>query len=85
MMCVGSAVRYIVWERESQNSMVMSVMGLKPWRNTLAWYATTYVELTIVMISICIILIAGKILPRTDPLLLLLLLLDYVFSVVTFW
>ncbi|XP_043289977.1 uncharacterized protein ldd isoform X2 [Venturia canescens] len=84
MMCVGSAVRYIVWERESHNSMVMSVMGLKPWRNTLAWFATTYMELTIVMIFICIILVAGKILPHTDPLLLLLLLLDYVFSIVSF-
>lgn len=85
MMCVGSAVRYIVWERESQNSMVMSVMGLKPWRNTLAWFMTTYTELAIVMVSICIILIAGKILPRSDPLLVLALLLNYVFSIVSFW
>ncbi|XP_050450054.1 uncharacterized protein LOC126850786 isoform X1 [Cataglyphis hispanica] len=84
MMCVGSAVRYIVWERESQNSMVMSVMGLKPWRNTLAWFITSFVELSIVMISIALILLAGKILPRSDPLLILILLFDYIFSIVTF-
>ncbi|KAG7198455.1 hypothetical protein KM043_005838 [Ampulex compressa] len=84
MMCVGSAVRHIVWERESRNSMVMSVMGLKPWRNTLAWFITSYVELMIVMISISVILLAGKILPRADPLLILILFLDYSFSVVTF-
>ncbi|XP_018348552.1 PREDICTED: uncharacterized protein LOC108752306 [Trachymyrmex septentrionalis] len=84
MMCVGSAVRHIVWERESQNSMVMSVMGLKPWRNTLAWFITTYAELSIVMICISIILLAGKILPRSDPFLVLVLLFDYIFSIVTF-
>ncbi|KAG5315958.1 ABCAD protein, partial [Acromyrmex insinuator] len=84
MMCVGSAVRHIVWERESQNSMIMSVMGLKPWQNTLAWFITTYVELSIVMICISIILLAGKILPRSDPFLVLVLLFDYIFSIVTF-
>lgn len=60
-------------------------MGLKPWRNTLAWFITSYVELLIVMISIAIILLAGKILPRSDPLLVLILLFDYIFSIVTFW
>ncbi|XP_020291877.1 uncharacterized protein LOC109858741 isoform X2 [Pseudomyrmex gracilis] len=84
MMCVGSAVRHIVWERESQNSMVMSVMGLKPWRNTLAWFITSFVELSIVMISIALILLVGKIFPRSDPLLILILLFDYIFSIVTF-
>ncbi|KAL0111880.1 hypothetical protein PUN28_013230 [Cardiocondyla obscurior] len=84
MMCVGAAVRHIVWEKESQNSMVMSVMGLKPWRNTLAWFITSYAELSIVMIIIAIILLAGKILPRSNPLVVLLLLFDYNFSIVTF-
>ncbi|XP_011868082.1 PREDICTED: uncharacterized protein LOC105562133 isoform X2 [Vollenhovia emeryi] len=84
MLCVGSAVRHIVWERESQNSMVMSVMGLKPWRNTLAWFITSYAELSIVMICISIILLVGKILPRSDPLVVLVLLFDYSFSIVTF-
>ncbi|XP_023289550.1 uncharacterized protein LOC105698871 [Orussus abietinus] len=84
MMCVGSAVKYIVWERESQNAMVMSVMGLKPWWNTLSWFITTMIEFSIVMVSIFTILIAGKILPRSDPFLVLILLLDYAFSTVTF-
>ncbi|XP_076641439.1 lipid droplet defective [Halictus rubicundus] len=84
MMCVGSAVRHIVWERESQNAMVMSVMGLKPWRNTVAWFITTYAEVMIVMISIAMILLAGKILPKSDPLLVLVMMIDYAFSIVTF-
>ncbi|XP_015191826.1 PREDICTED: uncharacterized protein LOC107074670 isoform X2 [Polistes dominula] len=84
MMCVGSAVRHIVWERESRNSMVMSVMGLKPWRNTLAWFITSFIELSIVIICISLILLAGKILPRSNPILVLMLLFDYVFSIVTF-
>jgi len=29
MMCVGSAVRYIVWERESQNSMVREIFNIQ--------------------------------------------------------
>lgn len=60
-------------------------MGLKPWRNTLAWYITTYAELSFVMIIITIILLAGKLLPRADPIVLLVLLFDYSFSIVTFW
>ncbi|XP_067204074.1 uncharacterized protein ldd isoform X2 [Linepithema humile] len=84
MMCVGAAVRHIVWERESQNSMVMSVMGLKPWRNTLAWFITSFAELSIVMVSIALILLVGKILPRSNPILILVLLFDYIFSLVTF-
>lgn len=122
MMCVGSIVRHIVWERESRNSMVrkrekkkskiawitlikfiyffvcfsflflidrtlqvMSVMGLKPWRNTFAWYITSFIELSIIIICISMILLAGKILPRSNPVLVLILLFDYVFSIVTFW
>ncbi|XP_011684588.1 PREDICTED: uncharacterized protein LOC105447955 isoform X2 [Wasmannia auropunctata] len=84
MMCVGAAVRHIVWERESQNAMVMSVMGLKPWRNTFAWFITSFAELSIVMIVISLILLAGKILPRSDPSIVLILLFDYIFSIVTF-
>ncbi|XP_024944655.1 uncharacterized protein LOC107271675 isoform X2 [Cephus cinctus] len=84
MMCVGAAIRHIVWERESQNAMVMNVMGLKPWKSTLAWYLTTFIELVIVMVSICTILTFGKILPRSDPSLLLFLLFTYIFSVVSF-
>ncbi|XP_046740699.1 uncharacterized protein LOC124408067 isoform X2 [Diprion similis] len=84
MMCVGAAVRHIVWERESQNAMVMSVMGLKPWRNTFAWFITSMIELSIVAICIHIILITGKILQHSDPVLVLFLLLDYVFASVTF-
>ncbi|KAI4485555.1 hypothetical protein M0802_012731 [Mischocyttarus mexicanus] len=84
MMCVGSAVRHIVWERESRNSMVMSVMGLKPWRNTFAWFITSFIELSIVIICISIILLAGKILPKSNPVLVLMLLFDYVFSIVMF-
>lgn len=84
MLCVGAAVRNAVWERESQNSMVMSVMGLKPWRNTFAWFITSTLELTIVALSICLILIFGKILPNSNPILLMVLLMDYVFSIVTF-
>lgn len=63
----------------------MSVMGLKPWRNTLAWFITSYAELSIVMISISIILFAGKILIWSDPLMMLILLFDYSFAIVTFW
>ncbi|XP_066598930.1 uncharacterized protein ldd isoform X2 [Prorops nasuta] len=84
MMVVGSAVRHIVWERESRNSMVMSVMGLKPWRNTCAWFITSYIELLIVMISIGLILLVGQILPKSDPLLVMLLLANYIFSIATF-
>ncbi|KAK0086066.1 hypothetical protein PV325_003922 [Microctonus aethiopoides] len=84
MMCVGSAVRYIVWERESQNAMVMSVMGLKPWCNTFAWYLISIAEAIIVVLSIAAILIVGKILPQSDPSLIIILLLDYAFSIVAF-
>ncbi|XP_076548743.1 lipid droplet defective isoform X1 [Osmia lignaria lignaria] len=84
IMCVGAAVRHIVWERESHNAMVMSVMGLKPWRNTMAWFIATFIELLIIMFSISLVLLAGKILPRSDPTLILIMMIDYSFSIVTF-
>ncbi|XP_033187616.2 lipid droplet defective isoform X1 [Bombus vancouverensis nearcticus] len=84
MMCVGAAVRHVVWERESQNAMVMSVMGLKPWRNTVAWFITTFIELLIVLFSIATVLLAGKILPKSDASLILIMMVDYAFSIVTF-
>ncbi|XP_048511619.1 ATP-binding cassette sub-family A member 13 isoform X2 [Athalia rosae] len=84
MLCVGTVVRHIVWERESQNAMVMSVMGLKSRQNTFAWFIVSIIELSVVAIIIFTILMGGKILPRSDPLLVLFLLLDYVFATVTF-
>lgn len=60
-------------------------MGLKPWRNTVAWFITTYVELLIVMFSIGLILLAGKILPKSDASLILVMMINYAFSIVTFW
>lgn len=63
----------------------MSVMGLKPWRNTLAWFITSYIEFAIVMLTILVILVGGSILPKSDPALLLLMMLDYAFSAVAFW
>lgn len=63
----------------------MSVMGLKPWRNTMAWFIATFIELLIVMFSIATVLFAGGILPKSDPSLVLILMIDYTFSIVTFW
>lgn len=63
----------------------MSVMGLKPWRNTVAWFITTFIELLIVLFSIATVLLAGKILPKSDASLILIMMIDYAFSIVTFW
>lgn len=63
----------------------MSVMGLKPWRNTVAWFITTFIELLIVLFSIATVLLAGKILPKSDASLILIMMVDYAFSIVTFW
>lgn len=45
MMCVGSAVRYIVWERESQNSMVRLLVHIII--NFLSGNATLYISVVI--------------------------------------
>lgn len=63
----------------------MSVMGLKPWRNTMAWFITTFAELLVVMFSIAMVLLLGKVLPKSDPSLVLIMMIDYAFAIVTFW
>ncbi|XP_034938100.1 phospholipid-transporting ATPase ABCA1 [Chelonus insularis] len=84
MICIGSAVHFSVWERESQNEIIMNVMGLNYRNNIIAWFITTFVELLIVCGTILIILVFGKILPHSDPTLLFALLIDYTFSLITF-
>ncbi|CAH2088391.1 unnamed protein product [Euphydryas editha] len=84
LFTVCSAVRFIVSDKETGNTMLMSVMGVNLSYHTLSWFVWSYIEVVVTMCSITAVLTMGNILPRSDPTLILVILLIYGFSVLTF-
>ncbi|CAH0718886.1 unnamed protein product, partial [Brenthis ino] len=84
LFTVSSAVRFIVEDKESGNTMLMSVMGVRLRYHTLAWAAWTLLELGVTAGAVVGVLSAGGVLPRSDPSLLYVLLLIFSFSVIAF-
>lgn len=63
----------------------MSVMGVNLNCHTLSWFITSFVELCLTEVCVVAVLWGGNILPRSDPTLLLAILLLYGLSVLCFW
>ncbi|XP_072945673.1 uncharacterized protein ldd [Epargyreus clarus] len=84
LFTVTSAVRFIVADKESGNTTLMAIMGVKLRHHTLSWFLASSLEMAGTVAAMTAVLCAGRVLPRTDPSLVLALLLLYGFSVVTF-
>ncbi|XP_061380770.1 uncharacterized protein LOC116774299 [Danaus plexippus] len=84
LFSVCSAVRFIVRDKETGNTMLMSVMGVDLRCHTLSWFISSFLELAVTMVCVCVVLCAGGVLPRSDPSLIFVLLMLYAFSVLTF-
>lgn len=63
----------------------MRTMGLKVWANTLSWFITTAIEMTIVIGIIVLILKICNILPNANWILLFIYFMCYGFATVMFW
>ncbi|CAB3232753.1 unnamed protein product [Arctia plantaginis] len=84
LFSVASTVRFIVSDKESGNTMLMSVMGVDLRWHTLSWFIASFIEMTVTMVCITIILYAGSILPTTDPSLVFVLLFIFGISMLSF-
>ncbi|KAJ0172474.1 hypothetical protein K1T71_011613 [Dendrolimus kikuchii] len=81
---VTSVVRFIVADKESGNTMLMSVMGVDLKYHTLSWFIASFIEVTVTMVCVTLMLHFGLVLPRTDPTLLFVLLFIFGISVLSF-
>nr|XP_037871414.1 uncharacterized protein LOC101740576 isoform X2 [Bombyx mori] len=81
---VASAIRFIVSDKESGNTMLMYVMGVEVRWQSLSWAACTAAELAVSACGAAAVLHFGRVLPHSDPTLLLVLLLIFVVSVLSF-
>ncbi|XP_073954372.1 uncharacterized protein [Choristoneura fumiferana] len=84
LFTVASAVRFIVADKESGNTMLMSVMGVNLACTTLSWFIATMLELVVTAACVTVALTAGGVLPRTDVTLLFTLICVFGFSVLMF-
>ncbi|XP_026490160.2 ATP-binding cassette sub-family A member 13 [Vanessa tameamea] len=84
LFTVSSIVRFNVSDKETGNTMLMSVMGVNLSYHTLSWFLWSYIETVVTICCITAVLTVGQILPRTDPSLIFALLLVFGFSVIAF-
>ncbi|CAH2238642.1 jg23217, partial [Pararge aegeria aegeria] len=84
LFTVSSAVRFIVSDKETGNTMLMSVMGVNLSYHTLSWFICSFVEMVLTVGGMTAVLSLGGILPKTDPSLIFALMFVYGFSVLCF-
>ncbi|CAK1542445.1 unnamed protein product [Leptosia nina] len=84
LFTVSSAVRFILADKESGNTMLMSVMGVNLSYHTFSWFLCSLVEMSLTMFLACLVLYYGHILPRTAPSLTFTLLFIFGLSVLSF-
>ncbi|XP_069362244.1 uncharacterized protein ldd isoform X2 [Maniola hyperantus] len=84
LFTVSSAVRFIVSDTETGNTMLMSVMGVELRYHTLSWFICSFVEMVVTVAGMTAVLVLGGILPRSDPTLIFTLLFIYGYSVLCF-
>ncbi|XP_052774715.1 ATP-binding cassette sub-family A member 2-like isoform X2 [Mya arenaria] len=66
---VAMLVQSIVYEKEQRLKEVMKMMGLSNAVHWLAWFITTFVQFTVTMIVLTVMLKYGRVLIYSDPLL----------------
>ncbi|XP_068622894.1 uncharacterized protein ldd [Battus philenor] len=84
LFTTSSVVRFIVSDKETGNTVLMSVMGVNLSYHTLSWFLSSLVELLLTCTCVGAVLTAGGILPRTAPSMIFILLYIYAFSVLSF-
>ncbi|CAH2055589.1 unnamed protein product, partial [Iphiclides podalirius] len=84
LFTTSSVVRFIVSDKETGNTMLMSVMGVNLAYHTLSWFLSSLVEMLITSTFIATVLSAGGVLPRTAPSMIFMLLFIYSFAVLSF-
>ncbi|CAH0591712.1 unnamed protein product [Chrysodeixis includens] len=84
LFTVASAVRFIVSDKETGNTMLMSVMGVDLRWHSLSWFLWCLLEMVVTSAAITLVLHLGRILPTTDPSLVFTLVLIFGISVLSY-
>ncbi|XP_030023361.2 uncharacterized protein LOC115442462 [Manduca sexta] len=84
LFTVASAVRFIVADKETGNTMLMSVMGVNLSYHTLSWFIVSFAEMVVTVGCMTLVLHYGLVVPRTDPTLVFALLFVFGISVLSF-
>ncbi|XP_041370956.1 ATP-binding cassette sub-family A member 2-like [Gigantopelta aegis] len=81
---VAMLVQSIVYEKEQRLKEVMKMMGLSNAVHWCAWFLTTFIQMTITVVTLTAIFKFGKILAHSDPLVVFTMLELYVVAVISF-
>ena len=67
---MGSAIRNQIWEKESQNSQMLEVMGMNAWVGWSVWIVMTLIMLIIISAIFTTFLIVSGLIPFSNPFLI---------------
>ncbi|XP_055915611.1 ATP-binding cassette sub-family A member 13 [Eupeodes corollae] len=84
MAQIATCVRHRIWMRESRNTMIMRSMGLKTSSELVSWCITTFIEMLLIFIAVCIILYSGSILYYTKFYFVLIFLIIFGLCLISF-
>eukprot|EP00095_Tigriopus_kingsejongensis_P012211 maker-scaffold927_size80360-snap-gene-0.22 protein:Tk12211 transcript:maker-scaffold927_size80360-snap-gene-0.22-mRNA-1 annotation:"atp-binding cassette" len=82
---LASAVRFQVWEKESQNQQIMEVMGMRQSAVWIVWLLISGLTLIVANLLLTLLLKFGGLIPRSNPFLLFCLLFCYTLSLLAYW
>jgi ATP-binding cassette subfamily A (ABC1) protein 12 len=82
---IASAIRFQAWEKESQNTDLTQVMGMRHSVIWIVWLLISAVNMVVISCVLTVILKWGGLLPNTNVELIFMLMLTYSFSVLAFW
>ncbi|KAJ8721111.1 hypothetical protein PYW08_006576 [Mythimna loreyi] len=84
LFTVASTVRFIVSDKESGNTMLMSVMGVDLRWHTLSWFISSFLEMVVTSVTVTLILYMCSVLPNSNPSLIFVLIFTFGLSVLSF-
>ncbi|XP_016520463.1 uncharacterized protein LOC107834164 [Poecilia formosa] len=82
---VAMMIQHIVAEKEHRLKEVMKMMGLNNAVHWVAWFITGFVQLSISVTALTVILKYGRVLLHSDPLIIWLFLTIYAVATIMFW
>ncbi|GFS22085.1 ATP-binding cassette sub-family A member 2-like [Elysia marginata] len=81
---VAMLVQSIVYEKEQRLKEVMKMMGLNNAVHWCAWFVTTFVQMTISVIILTVLLKMGNVLPHSNTLIIFTVLEIYICAIISF-
>ncbi|XP_074649468.1 uncharacterized protein LOC141904723 isoform X2 [Tubulanus polymorphus] len=77
---IGIAIKSLVYDRETGIEEVMKVMGMSSVVNFVSWFITNFLLMMALLLVIVLVMKVSSLLPYSNPLILILLFMDFSFS-----